>query len=329
MSAVNAGRSGCPTKILGIAISPDDIAVVAGAGVGSSACNSGSDNDCAATSAEFDKPFALAVDAAGNLYVADNFSVTFKVASSNNVITIVAGKLDSPGSTGDLMPATSAELHGPMGVAVDSANNIYIGDTGNNKVRVVNTSTTTTTQVGTIDIPPTDIDTVVGGGSGTCTGGATDSVGDGCPTTDATLTSPEGLALGSSGILYIADTGNNRIRAAGLPDVTMVTLTGTVQVVGAFTGQPDFNHVEADVPNQTPQCFGGGTSSILVPKGSSVVLHPIPACDSLLNCKTHFVSWSGACSGTSSCSLTMNANASFGALFSDRGLFGPSRCGSQ
>ena len=89
------------------------------------------------------------------------------------------------------IPATSAELYQPLGVALDGAGNLYIGDSGNNRIRKVNTSGTITTVAGT---------------------GRGGDTGDAGLATSAELNGPEGVALDGTGNLYIADYGNSRIR---------------------------------------------------------------------------------------------------------------------
>jgi trimeric autotransporter adhesin len=184
-------------------------------------------------------PHNTTVDSAGNLYVADvgNNRV---VKVSNDVTTTVAG---GGSSLGDHGPATSAKLSNPHGVAVDSAGNVYIADTGNSRIRMVSNGTiTTVVGNGTAGFSgdngpatsaelsaPTDIvvDTVgnlyiadsvfgrirkVSKGVITTIAGGGSSFGDNGPATSAQLSSPESLAVDLAGNVYIADTGNQRIR---------------------------------------------------------------------------------------------------------------------
>jgi hypothetical protein len=131
------------------------------------------------------KVYGLAVDSAGNLYIAhDNI---LKV-TPEGAISTVAGN-GSSGYGGDGGPATSAQLNGPWGVAFDSVGNLYIADSGNNRIRRVTTDGV--------------ISTVAGNGS-------PGYAGDGGPATSAQLT-PLDVAVDSVGNLYILD-GNNRIR---------------------------------------------------------------------------------------------------------------------
>jgi trimeric autotransporter adhesin len=139
-----------------------------------------------ATSAQLGSPNGVAVDSAGDIYIADTANDRIRKVT-NGVIATVAGN-GTTGFSGDSGPATSAELSGPEGIAVDSAGNLYIADTANNRIRKVTGGTITT---------------VAGGGS---------SFGDGGPATSAQLHSPAGVAVDLAGNFYVADTGANRIR---------------------------------------------------------------------------------------------------------------------
>ena len=98
-----------------------------------------------ATSAELSNPWGVAVDSAGNIYIADADNQRIrKVTAASGIINTVAGN-GTPGYSGDNGPATSAELGSPLGVAVDSAGNIYIVDT--NVIRKVSVSTSIITTV--------------------------------------------------------------------------------------------------------------------------------------------------------------------------------------
>ena len=141
-----------------------------------------------ATGAQLNYPTGVAVDSAGNLYIADQYNHRIRKVS-NGVITTVAGS-GTAGFSGDNGPATSAQLYYPAGVAVDAAGNLYIADTWNSRVRKVSNGVITTVA-----------------GSGT-----EGFSGDNGPNTSAQLAGPGGVAADSAGNLYIADTSNYRIR---------------------------------------------------------------------------------------------------------------------
>jgi uncharacterized protein (TIGR03437 family) len=156
-----------------------------------------------ATSAQLFLPYAVAVDSAGNISIADTGNIRIRKVSSG-VITTVAGN-GTVGFSGDNGPATSARLSDPGGIAVDSAGNVYIADSGNDRVRKVSNGA---------------IATVAGnGGHGFS--------GDNGPATSAQLDMPSGVALDSTGDLYIADFYVNRIRKVANGVITTVAGDGT------------------------------------------------------------------------------------------------------
>ncbi len=152
---------------------------------------------------ELSSPSGIALDASGNIYIADagNNRVR-KVNAANGIITTVAGNgyetgfIGNGGYSGDGGPADAAELSSPLGVAVDDSGNIYIADAGNNRIRKVNAGTGIIT-------------TVAGGGDASS---GNDWLGDGGPAEMATLSGPSGVALDDSGNIYIADTYNSCVR---------------------------------------------------------------------------------------------------------------------
>jgi uncharacterized protein (TIGR03437 family) len=150
-----------------------------------------------ATKANLFNPGAIAVDGAGNLYIADTSNYRVRKVSATGVITTVAGNGNVVDS-GDNVPATSAAIGQPGGITVDGDGNLFISESG--RVRKVNLSGTITTVAG-----PTKK--------------ASGFSGDGGPATAATLAAPLGLAVDSFGNVYIADSSNGRIRkvdAAGI-----------------------------------------------------------------------------------------------------------------
>ncbi|HTR38055.1 MAG TPA: SBBP repeat-containing protein [Bryobacteraceae bacterium] len=140
-----------------------------------------------ATSASLFYPMDVAVDKAGNIYIADQNAYVVRKVNTLGIISTVAGDGDF-GFSGDGGQAAKAELSGPYSVAVDGTGNIYIADHGNARVRKVD---------------PTGTITTVAGHGG--------SLGDGGPPTSANV-EPAGLAVDAAGNYYIADDGANRVR---------------------------------------------------------------------------------------------------------------------
>ncbi len=143
----------------------------------------------AATSASLVQPSGVAVDAFGNLFIADTYNNVIRKVDNNGIITTVAG--GGHYGLGDGGAATNASLVQPSGVAVDASGNLFIADTWNNRIREVD--------------PDGIITTVAGNGS-------LNYSGDGGQATSASLAGPSGVAVDASGNLFIADTGNFRIR---------------------------------------------------------------------------------------------------------------------
>ncbi len=159
-----------------------------------------------ATAAQLDWPTGVAVDGAGNLYIADRNNDRIRKVDAAGVISTVAGD-GTRGFGGDGGPAVAAQLNRPQGMAVDGAGNLYIADSSTNRIRKVDAAGV--------------ISTVAGDGT-------RGFGGDGGPATAAQLNSPSGVALDGAGNLYIADLGNRRIRkvdAAGV--ITTVAGDGT------------------------------------------------------------------------------------------------------
>ena len=157
-----------------------------------------------ATNASLDRPWGVAVDGSGNLYIADTFSHRIRKVSVAGTITTVAGG-GASGSLGDGGPATNTSLSWPNGVAVDASGNLYIADTQHNRIRKVSPGGTITTVAGN--------------------GDWADFYGDGGPATSASLNQPLGVAVDASGNLYIASTYNNRIRKVSAGG-TITTVAG-------------------------------------------------------------------------------------------------------
>jgi uncharacterized protein (TIGR03437 family) len=169
----------------------------------------------------FGAPAGLATDSAGDIYVADAGNNRVLEVFANGTESVIAGT-GASGYSGDLGYATAALLAAPAGVWLDSSGVLWIADTGNNVIRTVDTTGI--------------IHTVAGTGAGGFSG-------DAGPATGALLSSPTGVVGDGSGNIYIADSGNQRVReltagASGIPNpngIVTVTHSATFQT-GAIAG---------------------------------------------------------------------------------------------
>ncbi|MGI4854816.1 MAG: Ig-like domain repeat protein [Janthinobacterium lividum] len=235
------------------------ISTVAGSGLPGFSGDSGP-----ATAADLDSPSGMTMDGAGNLYFADELNnVIRRIDATSQIITTVAGTPRTRGYSGDNGPATSALLNRPLGISLDSQGNLVIADSGNNAIRLVDAvsgnirtvagtgtagfsgdnqaataaqlsgpSATLGLPDGTLLVSDTgnhrvrrvdlagQITTVAGNG-------VPQFQGDGGPATAASLKAPGGLTLDPAGNLYIADSGNNRIRLIDVDSKQMSTIMGT------------------------------------------------------------------------------------------------------
>jgi len=222
-----------------------------------------------ALSAEVNEPQGVAVDSAGNLYIADDSNNRIRRVAPDGTITTVAGN-GSAGFSGDSGQATSAELNQPNRVSVDISGNLYIADSFNNRIRKVDTNGIITTVAGngvqgysgdggpatsaSLNDPGDAVSDPAGnlfiadendvvrkvdthGIITTVAGnGAKGYSGDGGPATSASLNTPVGVALGATGDLYISDQGNNRIRKVS--GGTIATVAGNGKPGYAGDGGP-------------------------------------------------------------------------------------------
>jgi sugar lactone lactonase YvrE len=178
-----------------------------------------------ALNASLGVPAAVAVDGNGNLYIADGQNGVIRKVTTDGISHTIAG-IGASGYSGDGGPATSAQLNGPAAIAVDFSGNVFIADTGNNRIR---------------KISPAGIITTIAGGP---TAGF---AGDGLPSSNSLLNLPQSLALDSFGNLYVADTLNNRIRkiSAGRISSTAAGTGSNVYGDGGPATSAILNHPEA------------------------------------------------------------------------------------
>jgi sugar lactone lactonase YvrE len=161
--------------------------------------------------ARFNTPYGIAVDSAGNLFVADTGNSTIRKISPSGLVTTFAGLAGVTGATNG--PGNTARFFNPYGVMVDGSNNVYVADTFNNTIRVI-------TPAGVVS---------------TLAGKATVSGSDDKTGTAATFNRPVSLAMDSSGNIYVADTGNDTIRKIA-PNTAVTTLAGAAGVSGTADG---------------------------------------------------------------------------------------------
>lgn len=188
-------------RVRQIDLTTGTMTTVAGTGI------HGFDGDGTATARRLNFPRGVAADGTGLLFIADSGNAVIRqVDLSTGAMTIVAGNAAfGPGYNGD-GPATARYLYNPSGVAVDGAGQLFIADTFNHLVRQVDLATGSMTTV-----------------AGTTTQGFN---GDG-PATLRQLNTPAGVAVDGAGHLFIADTGNQRIRQVDLATGTMTTVAGS------------------------------------------------------------------------------------------------------
>jgi len=175
---------------------------------------SGSSANGIATSKKLSYPASVAVDGNHHLYIADQNNNQIREVSSGN-ITLVAGN-GLPGYAGDRGQATSAGLFGPYGVAVDATGRyVYIADTYNNAIRMVDNSSGIITTIAGNTIPGYS--------------------GDGGPATAAELNNPEGIAVDSAGNVYVSDVNNSVVRKIDTSGI-ISTVAGNYHLGYGYTG---------------------------------------------------------------------------------------------
>ncbi len=167
--------------------------------------------DGTGAAASFSNPYSIAVDAAGNFYVADPAAHVIRKITSAGVVTTFAGTAGSAGSADGV--GAAARFNGPQGVAVDGSGNIYVADTNNHTIRGISQSGNVLTLAGT---------------PGTV--GSADGIG-----AAARFNYPYGLTIDNFGTIYVSDTFNHLIRRVAL-NGTVSTMAGTAGVRGTTDG---------------------------------------------------------------------------------------------
>jgi hypothetical protein len=167
--------------------------------------------DATGSAARFNMPSGVAVDAAGNIYVADTLNNTLRKVTASGVVSTLAGSPRTPGSVDGT--GSAAQFEAPQGLAIDSSGNLYVADTNNHTIRKV--------------VPSTGVVTTVAGLAGNP--GSADGLGS-----LAGFNFPSGVAVDGAGNLYIADTENHTIR-----EISPSGLVSTLAGMAGFSGGAD------------------------------------------------------------------------------------------
>jgi trimeric autotransporter adhesin len=214
-----------------------EISTIAGTGTAGFSGDGG-----AATAAQLNAPSAVAVSPAGDIYIADQGNHRIRRIGPAGVISTFAGT-GTAGFAGDLGPAASAGLSSPAGVAVDPWRNVIVADTGNHRIRRVTSDGRIATIAGA---------------------GIAGFVGDGGSAAQARLNAPRSLAVDSEGNIYVADTGNRRVRR--------ITATGSIAtVVGVGAPCPAL----ADPLTPTFRLAADAEGRVLLSEAGGHVVHEI------------------------------------------------------
>jgi sugar lactone lactonase YvrE len=179
--------------------------------------------DATGAAAKFNSPYGIAVDAMGNVFVADTYNHTIRKITPARVVTTLAGSAGQIGSTNGT--GSAARFNHPYGVAVDGSGNVFVADTGNHIIRKITPARVVTTLAGLAG--------QIGSSNGT---GST-----------ARFNSPYGIAINSSNILYVTDRGNHTIRT-----VTQAGVTTTFAGIAGNAGHVDGIGTAALLNNPEP-----------------------------------------------------------------------------
>jgi hypothetical protein len=167
--------------------------------------------DGTGSAARFNFPIGIAVNTVGNIFVADELGHTIRKVTSAGVVTTLAGLANNPGSTDGT--GSAARFHAPVGVAADTAGNVFVADRNNSTIRKITSARVVTTLAGT----------PLSYGSADGTGSA------------ARFDNPYGITIDTARNLFVADTQNNTIRKVTSAGV-VTTIAGTAGVTGSADG---------------------------------------------------------------------------------------------
>jgi sugar lactone lactonase YvrE len=223
-ATANTGTASANVTSVAVACADSGVAVGTLAGAGPTQPGNGNGTGTAAT---FDAPAGVAVDSSGNVYVAEYGNNDIRKITPEGAVTLFAGSTAGPTGEGHANgTGSAASFWNPTGVAVDSAGNVYVADESNNEIR---------------KITPDGAVTLF---AGSPTGAIGNSDGTG---QSALFSAPNGIAIDSSGNLWVTDSANNEIREITIPGAVVTTPygNGTAGRTNAVGTAAEFNNPTA------------------------------------------------------------------------------------
>lgn len=246
------------------------------AGVGWSMTNPKSLDGHPAVTGSLNNPTGVAVDAAGNVYIADAGDNLIRKVNSSGTMTTLAGTgavCASPTSAcGDGGPASGAQFNNPSAVATDKNGNVFIADTGDNRVRVINVQASTISVVG-VSIPSGQIATIIG--TGAVCSSPTSACGDNGKSTNATLNSPQGVVAEKNGYVGVSDTGDHRVRGV-TPQGIMIAYVGNGNICNPSVGCGDGGLAQNANVTTPMQLFVDAADAVYVTDAGANQVRKIP-----------------------------------------------------
>lgn len=212
--------------------------------------------DGTGAAARFNGPNGIGMDSSGNLYIADTSNAIVRKVTTGAAVTTFAGAAEVKGNTNGI--GSAASFQGPMGVVVDSSGNVYVSDNQSHVIRKITSS-----------------------GSVSIFAGAADSSGTTNSTntpTNARFNQPEGLAMDSSGNIYVADKGNAVIRMINPSTGAVTTFAGTMGVQSYYNGSltsSNFNQPTAVAVDSSGNVYVADTGNQVIRKISGSLVSTI------------------------------------------------------